>query len=253
MQHRAARARDHAVGGCRADDLGRARQLGAGGDRPEGDRRRDRRHRGRRQGGRRRGAGPREGPARAERDRLQDDGADGTRIGTVITNAAGDHALRVWDANSEAIQEFGSIDIVPVQPGVGDHGDVHREPRGHHDGLRAPQGRGCDPRGGHPRRDHVHQGRRRLQPGRVQVRARVAARVRRRDQRRRHLRRRAFPLRGTQRGRHHHARLQPRGAAAVRLQLRLQLPAAAEAEPIRGADRGGREERAEERRFPPAR
>ncbi len=41
---------------------------------------------------------------------------DGTRIGTVITNAAGDHALRVWDSNSEAIQEFGSIDTFQYNP-----------------------------------------------------------------------------------------------------------------------------------------
>lgn len=41
---------------------------------------------------------------------------DGTRTGTVITNNEGGHALRVWDSNSEAIQEFGSIGIFPYNP-----------------------------------------------------------------------------------------------------------------------------------------
>jgi uncharacterized protein (DUF1684 family) len=39
-----------------------------------------------------------------------------TTTGTVIRNAAGEYGLRVWDANSEAIQEFGSISIFPYNP-----------------------------------------------------------------------------------------------------------------------------------------
>lgn len=41
---------------------------------------------------------------------------DATRIGTVISNPEGGHALRVWDSNSEAIQQFGSIGIFPYNP-----------------------------------------------------------------------------------------------------------------------------------------
>ncbi|MGO4300165.1 DUF1684 domain-containing protein [Leifsonia sp. RAF41] len=36
-----------------------------------------------------------------------------TQTGFVIASEDGDYALRVWDANSEAIQEFGSIDAFP--------------------------------------------------------------------------------------------------------------------------------------------
>ncbi|MGN6763288.1 MAG: DUF1684 domain-containing protein, partial [Leifsonia sp.] len=39
-----------------------------------------------------------------------------TVTGFVIASEAGDYALRVWDANSEAIQEFGSIDAFPFNP-----------------------------------------------------------------------------------------------------------------------------------------
>ncbi|WP_374010586.1 DUF1684 domain-containing protein [Leifsonia sp. LS-T14] len=39
-----------------------------------------------------------------------------TATGFVIASEAGDYALRVWDANSEAIQEFGSIDAFPFNP-----------------------------------------------------------------------------------------------------------------------------------------
>jgi uncharacterized protein (DUF1684 family) len=41
---------------------------------------------------------------------------DGTRIGTVIANSEGGHALRVWDSESDAIKEFGSIGIFPYNP-----------------------------------------------------------------------------------------------------------------------------------------
>ena len=37
-------------------------------------------------------------------------------VGTVIKNAAGEYGLRVWDAKSEAIQEFGSISVFPYNP-----------------------------------------------------------------------------------------------------------------------------------------
>ena len=37
----------------------------------------------------------------------------GTVTGTVIGNEAGEYALRVWDIQSEGIQEFGSIDVFP--------------------------------------------------------------------------------------------------------------------------------------------
>jgi uncharacterized protein (DUF1684 family) len=36
--------------------------------------------------------------------------------GFVIASEAGNYALRVWDANSEGIQEFGSIDAFPYNP-----------------------------------------------------------------------------------------------------------------------------------------
>ncbi|WP_285116776.1 DUF1684 domain-containing protein [Leifsonia sp. fls2-241-R2A-40a] len=39
-----------------------------------------------------------------------------TQTGFVIASEEGDYALRVWDANSEAIQEFGSIDAFPFNP-----------------------------------------------------------------------------------------------------------------------------------------
>ncbi|MDQ1555651.1 MAG: uncharacterized protein QOI02_653 [Actinomycetota bacterium] len=39
-----------------------------------------------------------------------------TVTGFVIASEAGNYALRVWDANSEGIQEFGSIDIFPYNP-----------------------------------------------------------------------------------------------------------------------------------------
>jgi uncharacterized protein len=39
-----------------------------------------------------------------------------TVSGFVIANDEGGHALRVWDSNSEGIQEFGSIDAFPYNP-----------------------------------------------------------------------------------------------------------------------------------------
>jgi uncharacterized protein len=39
-----------------------------------------------------------------------------TVTGFVIASEAGGYALRVWDANSEGIQEFGSIDAYPYNP-----------------------------------------------------------------------------------------------------------------------------------------
>jgi len=39
-----------------------------------------------------------------------------TQTGFVIASEAGDYALRVWDANSEDIQNFGSIDAFPFNP-----------------------------------------------------------------------------------------------------------------------------------------
>jgi len=39
-----------------------------------------------------------------------------TVTGFVIASAAGAYALRVWDSNSEGIQEFGSIDAFPYNP-----------------------------------------------------------------------------------------------------------------------------------------
>ena len=39
-----------------------------------------------------------------------------TVTGFVIASEDGDYALRVWDANSEAIQEFGSIDVFDYNP-----------------------------------------------------------------------------------------------------------------------------------------
>lgn len=39
-----------------------------------------------------------------------------TTTGTVIRNADGEYGLRVWDANSEGIQEFGSISVFPYDP-----------------------------------------------------------------------------------------------------------------------------------------
>lgn len=39
-----------------------------------------------------------------------------TQTGFVIASEDGDYALRVWDAESEAIQEFGSIDAFPFNP-----------------------------------------------------------------------------------------------------------------------------------------
>ncbi len=39
-----------------------------------------------------------------------------TVSGFVIAGAAGNYALRVWDANSEAIQNFGGIDAYPYNP-----------------------------------------------------------------------------------------------------------------------------------------
>jgi uncharacterized protein (DUF1684 family) len=41
--------------------------------------------------------------------------ADG-KTGFVIASEAGSYALRVWDANSEEIQKFGSIDAFPYNP-----------------------------------------------------------------------------------------------------------------------------------------
>jgi uncharacterized protein (DUF1684 family) len=38
------------------------------------------------------------------------------RTGFVIASAEGSYALRVWDANSEEIQKFGSIDAFPYNP-----------------------------------------------------------------------------------------------------------------------------------------
>ena len=40
----------------------------------------------------------------------------GTVSGFVIASEAGAYALRVWDSNSEGIQEFGSIDAFPYNP-----------------------------------------------------------------------------------------------------------------------------------------
>ncbi|MHA7986656.1 DUF1684 domain-containing protein [Rathayibacter sp. CAU 1779] len=39
-----------------------------------------------------------------------------TVTGTVIANEAGEYGLRVWDTQSEGIQEFGSIDAYPYNP-----------------------------------------------------------------------------------------------------------------------------------------
>jgi uncharacterized protein len=39
-----------------------------------------------------------------------------TVTGFVIANGDGGYALRVWDSNSEGIQEFGSIDVFPYNP-----------------------------------------------------------------------------------------------------------------------------------------
>lgn len=39
-----------------------------------------------------------------------------TQTGFVIASEAGDYALRVWDANSDDIQNFGSIDAFPFNP-----------------------------------------------------------------------------------------------------------------------------------------
>jgi len=39
-----------------------------------------------------------------------------TQTGFVIASEEGDYALRVWDAQSEAVQEFGSIDAFPFNP-----------------------------------------------------------------------------------------------------------------------------------------
>lgn len=39
-----------------------------------------------------------------------------TVSGFVIASEDGNYALRVWDANSEGIQEFGSIDVFPYNP-----------------------------------------------------------------------------------------------------------------------------------------
>jgi hypothetical protein len=39
-----------------------------------------------------------------------------TVVGTVIANDAGEYGLRVWDAQSEGIQEFGSIDAYDYNP-----------------------------------------------------------------------------------------------------------------------------------------
>ena len=40
----------------------------------------------------------------------------GTATGTVIVNEAGEYGLRVWDTQSEGIQEFGSIDAFAYNP-----------------------------------------------------------------------------------------------------------------------------------------
>ena len=68
-----------------------------------------------------------------------------TLRGFVIAQNAGGYALRIWDAKSEGIENFGGIDAFHVRPGVGHHRRVVGEPRGHDDGLRAPQRRGRRP------------------------------------------------------------------------------------------------------------
>ena len=40
----------------------------------------------------------------------------GTRVGVVIASETGQYGLRVWDAHSEGITEFGSIDTFPYNP-----------------------------------------------------------------------------------------------------------------------------------------
>jgi uncharacterized protein (DUF1684 family) len=39
-----------------------------------------------------------------------------TVTGTVISGESGDYALRVWDSASEAVRDFGSIDVYPADP-----------------------------------------------------------------------------------------------------------------------------------------
>ena len=164
--------------------------------------------------------------------------------GFVIAQQGGGYALRVWDAESEGIRTFGGIDAFPYDPAVGDHRVLEREPRGHDDGIRAPQRRGDTREEVVPGRiTFSHDGAEydiaAFKSGRaLQL---VFADATNGDSTYSVGR---FLYVAPERRRHHHARLQPRRYPAVRLQLRVQLPAAAEAEPLPVRGRGGREARA---------
>ena len=98
-----------------AADLGRARPVVAASEGPvgaEGHRDRRGRHRGRR---RHWSTATRSCAARTTRSPSEIVFSE-TVTGFVIASEEGDYALRVWDANSEAIQEFGSIDAFDFNP-----------------------------------------------------------------------------------------------------------------------------------------
>ncbi len=152
--------------------------------------------------------------------------------GFVIAQEGGSYALRVWDAKSEGIRNFGGIDAFAYDPAWVITGAWSDNPEGTTMGFEHLKDDGHTREEVDPRPHHVLARRRRLRHRRVQVGPSAAARVRRRDQRRQHLQRRALPLRRAERRRHDHPRLQPRRDPALRVQLRVQLPAAAQAEPL---------------------
>ena len=175
-----------------------------------------------------------------------------TVSGFVIASEDGNYALRVWDANSEAIQNFGTIDAFEYNPewvitatfteiaGGTTVGFEHMKDEG--------KTRDFDRAG----RDHLHQRRGRLptwprsSPG---GRCRLVFGDATNGDSTYSVGR--FLYVAPNAGWHHHPRLQPCGAAALRLLLRVQLPDAPEAEPLRGGDRSRREERAGQGRHPP--
>ena len=224
-RERVPRAREHPVGERGADDLGRARHVGAAARRAEsgllghGDRRR--RHRGRRRAGRRH---RRRCAARTTRSPGRSCSTT-TPTGTVIRGEDGQYALRVWDAKSEAIQEFGGISTFPYDPDWIVTGTFTPNPEGTTVGFSHLKDDGATRELPVPGDITVTIRGRRVPARRVQGRPPPPARLRGRDERRRHLRRRPLPLHRTEPRRLDHARLQLRGAAAVRVQLQLQLPA----------------------------
>ena len=107
-----------------------------------------------------------------------------TLRGFVIAQNTGGYALRVLDAKSEGIENFGGIDAFAYDPAWVITAEWSPNPEGTTMGFEHLKDDGRRPRRGDPRQHPVQPRRRRLRHRRVQVGTRAAAGVRRCDERR---------------------------------------------------------------------